>query len=302
MISEAGISELRERLTEIRRSAWAYFDEANRLEGGETIYDPSWIEGLTVAIGAEGTILRTDIKNLSVKIAGAARGSPLIAEADLHDIRHNTRRMLASSRFQSYRHSGVYVHHDEGTVLGVDPPSQQEEPVRNVKAARDIFNASIDGIDELIDLLSPAETTQVSVKGTESYRPNTAFIMMAIDKKQPGLEDVRNAIKEVFREFGITAVTADEIEHEDAITDRILEEIETNEFLVADLTGERPNVYYEVGHAHARGKRVILYRQTGTKVHFDISHRNCPEYQNISDLKQQLRKRMESVTNKPRKA
>ena len=62
------------------------------------------------------------------------------------------------------------------------------------------------------------------------------------------------------------------------------------------------NVYYEVGHAHARGKRVILYRQSGTRVHFDISHRNCPEYQNISDLKQQLRKRMENVTNKPRKA
>ncbi len=117
-------------------------------------------------------------------------------------------------------------------ILGVDPPSQEEEPVRNVKTARDIFNASIfnasiDGIEELIDLLSPAEMNQVSVMGTESYRPNTAFIMMAIDKKQPGLEDVRNAIKEVLKEFVISAVTADEIEHEGAITDRILEEIET---------------------------------------------------------------------------
>jgi nucleoside 2-deoxyribosyltransferase len=210
--------------------------------------------------------------------------------------------MLASIYFRRYRHWGVYVHHDEGTVLGVDPPSQREEPVPNVRTAQELFEGSIDSIHELIDLLSPAETTELSAKGTESYRPNTAFIMMAIDKKQPLLEDVRNAIKEVFKEFGITAVTADEIEHEDAITDRILEEIETNEFLIADLTGERPNVYYEVGHAHARGKRVILYRQSGTRVHFDISHRNCPEYQNISDLKQQLRKRMENVTNKPRKA
>jgi hypothetical protein len=301
MISEAGISELRKRLEEIRRSAEAYFDNAKEIEGGDPM-DEDWADTLTIVLSEEGKKLRAGIKRLSVEIAGAARGAPLMAEADLQDIRHSTRRMLASIYFRRYRHWGVYVHHDEGTVLGVDPPSQREEPVPNVRTARELFEGSIDSIHELIDLLSPAETTELSAKGTESYRPNTAFIMMAIDKKQPLLEDVRNAIKEVFKEFGITAVTADEIEHEDAITDRILEEIETNEFLIADLTGERPNVYYEVGHAQPRGKRVILYRQSGTRVHFDISHRNCPEYQNISDLKQQLRKRMENVTNKPRKA
>ncbi|HEX7424825.1 MAG TPA: hypothetical protein VF311_13205 [Terriglobales bacterium] len=57
---------------------------------------------------------------------------------------------------------------------------------------------------------------------------------------------------------------------------------------------------YEIGHAHARSKRVVLYRKAGTKLHFDIAHRKCPEYDNITDLKQQLRKRMETLTNKPR--
>ena len=102
----------------------------------------------------------------------------------------------------------------------------------------------------------------------------------------------------MFKEFGIDTITADEIEHEEAITDRILSEIDSSEFLIADLTYERPNVYYEIGHAHARNKRVILVRKKGTKLHFDVAHRNCPEYENATGLKKLLRGRLESITNK----
>jgi hypothetical protein len=78
----------------------------------------------------------------------------------------------------------------------------------------------------------------------------------------------------------------------------VLEAIESSEFLFADLTLERPNVYYEVGHAHARNKRVMLYRKKGTKVHFDLAHRNCPEYENLTELKRLLQKRLEAVTSR----
>jgi hypothetical protein len=191
------------------------------------------------------------MKRLSVDIAGAARGSPLIAEADLHDLRNNTRRILASIHFH-----------------------QEEEPVNHVVTARHLFSNAASNIGELIDLLSPAETIQAGTATTETYRPNTAFVMMAIDRAQPELEDIKNSIKDICKEFGITAITADEIEHESAITERILEEITTNEFLIADLTGERPNVYYEIGHAHAAenvssfiaksGPSSILMSRTGT--------------------------------------
>jgi nucleoside 2-deoxyribosyltransferase len=104
------------------------------------------------------------------------------------------------------------------------------------------------------------------------------------------------------RNIGEAQVTADDIEHEGAITERVIEEIETSEFHIADLTGERPNVYYEVGYAHARNKRVILCRKTDAKLHFDLAHRNVPEYANIFGLRDFLRKRLEVVTNKPKKA
>jgi len=285
MLNTEGIAGLRERLTTIRDAATSFFDKAQRLQDEHGEHGDIWNGLLTPELRQEGEGLRAQMKRLSVDIAGAARGSPLIAEADLQDLRHNTRRILASIYFHKYRHRGVVVHHDEDIILGVDPPSQEEEPVADVVRARRPFNAAAAGIGELIELLSPVETIQTSAAGTANYRPNTAFVMMAIDKNQPDLEDVKNSIIEVCKEFGITAITADDIEHEGAVTDRVLEEIETNEFLIADLTSERPNVYYEVGHAHARSKRVHLFRKKGTKLHFDVAHRNCPQAANKYGMK-----------------
>jgi hypothetical protein len=300
MQTKEDIALLQERLGVIREAASRYFSHADPVKADDMPTGQEYwaVEG--EEIQKEGEELRATIKRLSVDVAGAARSSPLVSEADLQDLRHNTRQMLASVRYNRYQHHGVSIHHDEGVVLGVDPPTQHEEMAATPEAAIRMFDKAILAVRDLIDLLSPAEATP-SAAGTATYRPNTAFIMMALDKSRPELEDVKNAIKDVFRDFDVSAVTADEIEHDDAITDRILNEIETSEFLIADLTGERPNVYYEVGHAHARNKRVMLFRRDGTKLHFDLAHRNCPEYANVTALKDMLRKRLEIVTNRPKK-
>ncbi len=122
--------------------------------------------------------------------------------------------------------------------------------------------------------------------------------MMSMDRSRSELIDVSEAVKQVFEEFDVVAVRADDIEHEDLITTRILSEIETSEFLFADLTYERPNVYYEVGYAHALNRRVILYRKKGTGLHFDLAGYNCPEYENLRDLRDKLCRRLVYLTNR----
>jgi hypothetical protein len=129
----------------------------------------------------------------------------------------------------------------------------------------------------------------------EKIKRNTAFILMAMDPNNPELEDVYLTIKEVCATYKINAYKADKIEHQDRITDFILSEIKSCEFLIADLSHERPNVYYEVGYAHALDKHPILCRKSDTKLHFDLSVHNVPEYKNITELRSLLYKRLEAI-------
>jgi hypothetical protein len=246
--------------------------------------------------------IRKRLTDLSPQLLDAARHSPLLEDTDGVEIRRALRRMSSSLLMKEFEYVDAHIIADEDRVLGMSPAKQQESDV-SAQEAQDEFKTAAQLILREIDLFVPLTDglrRSPAVEQTSDvrrYRPNTAFIMMQIDRNNPHLEDINNAIKETFRDFDIEARRADEIEHSDAITQRILDEITTSEYLIADLTGERPSVYYEIGYAHAIGKHPILYRQEGAKLHFDLYVHNVPEYKNITHLKELLQRRLIELTN-----
>jgi len=100
----------------------------------------------------------------------------------------------------------------------------------------------------------PVKTTQVGPAINASIQTGYAFVAMPIDSDDDQLVDVLEAIKTAAADCGISAERVDEVESNQRITDRILQSITKAEFVIVDLTKERPNVFFEAGFAHGLGK------------------------------------------------
>ncbi len=243
------------------------------------------------------------IISASASLSAIAKASTLTGNEDILAIKIATKSIRSALRLRKYYFHEAEAIHDEGTVLGLRPAEQSDNEAASPISARQQFSESMSDLSEIFQLVSASgNEIEVATSATKNpnnnYRSGTAFIMMWMDPNHPELTDVADTVRGVFKNFGVKALRADDIEHESLVTERILNEIRSSEFLFADLTGMRPNVYYEVGYAHALNKRVILFRKEGTDLHFDLAGYNCPDYQNLRDLKEKLTRRLEHITNK----
>jgi hypothetical protein len=282
-----------------------YFEKVKQEVGEESprrYVEGALFDALSEGLQREADILTREVVGLMHPALSLAQQSAGLTSADHHDLGIAIRQMRSALHLRRYRYSDTEVLHDEGTVLGVVPPRQFEREIKPSEAA-EVFKEAVREVAEILELAAEDGGKSAAVGPSASadrrvYRPGTAFIMMSMDSRNRHLDDVCNTVKRCFADFRIEALRADDIEHEGLITERILEEIQTAEFLFADLTGERPSVYYELGFAHAIRRPVMLFREQGTTIHFDVQGYNCPEYENLSDLEKKLRSRLRSVTGR----
>lgn len=79
-------------------------------------------------------------------------------------------------------------------------------------------------------------------------------------------------IKAACQAAGAYSERVDEQIFDGSILDRVFHQIATADLIVADMSGRNPNVFYEVGYAHALGKRVILLTRSADDIPFDLKH------------------------------
>lgn len=123
------------------------------------------------------------------------------------------------------------------------------------------------------------------------YNDNTlVFVVIAFDQE---MDTIYETIKEVGKSFNLEPIRVKDVPGDYRITNKIIDLIKKSKFIVADLSLEKPNVYFELGYARGLGKEIITICNQETKIHFDVKDWTCLYYSDSQNLKINLQTRFE---------
>ena len=102
-------------------------------------------------------------------------------------------------------------------------------------------------------------------------RKATAFVVMQFSDKFNEL--FKEVIRPTCERFGYETIRADDIYNCGQIINDIMEQIKESSLVVADISPDNPNVFYEVGFSHGVGTPTVLLCDKKARDHlpFDIS-------------------------------
>lgn len=103
-------------------------------------------------------------------------------------------------------------------------------------------------------------------------------------------------IKPVCDELNYNPIRGDEVTSCTLILNDIITSIRSASVIIADITPDNPNVFYEVGYAHALAKPTILLCEKGirNKLPFDVSGFRTIFYDNTIGGKRQIEEKLRS--------
>jgi hypothetical protein len=111
----------------------------------------------------------------------------------------------------------------------------------------------------------------------------------------------KEVIEPVGRAAGFDTLRADDMHGPGMILADIVRAIRESTVVVAEVSATNPNVYYEIGYAHAAGTPTILLVRRGEALPFDISGFRCILYDDTIGGKRhveaELRNHLAAITS-----
>ena len=127
----------------------------------------------------------------------------------------------------------------------------------------------------------------------EQTNNKNVFVAMKFGEET---QTLREKIKEGLAGYNVRIM--DEIEHNHQIVPEMLYEIRNSKFVIAELSNHNNGAYYEAGYALGLGKEVIHIckkSELTNGLHFDVAQVNTIVYDNIDEIPEKLKKRIQAT-------
>jgi hypothetical protein len=135
---------------------------------------------------------------------------------------------------------------------------------------------------------------KVPVRKLDDRRPCYAVMPYSMPWSLP----VKTAIITAAANCGFDCEVTGDLPTPGKIVDQIWQGIRRADAVIVDITGNNPNVFYELGLAHALGKEVILLAQGSQDLPFDLKTTRYLTYDpaNLKDLERSIENALKLVS------
>jgi guanylate kinase len=178
-------------------------------------------------------------------------------------------------------------------IAAVNGRLRNREDIHVLPNLRDNLGAAV---SKFVDIW---KSTSLIRNQPQTAETSGCFVLMPFREEMNPIYD--DHIASVCSELSLKSLRADKIFSTNPIIDDIKESVSNAQVIIADLTENNPNVFYEVGICHAIGKNVILITQNHD-IPFDVRHLRCLIYKytprGMKEFEDKLRSTLSGIVDR----
>lgn len=166
--------------------------------------------------------------------------------------------------------------------------------VKLIEGRFEALNEKIDDLENRNSIKPITFFNEVEI----TLKPPYGFILMPFkDKKRFKQSDFKDHIIPYIKDnYGIECYDVRDSKLTNFVEQKIYTCIKKSDFVIADVTGFNPNVFYELGVAHQMGKdNIVVGKDPPKNLPFDIKLFDYDEYATTDDLKMIIDSRLPSI-------